>query len=140
MTTSKRTGAITAVGLLAASLALVACGNSGSSGKTGVSLILKTLSNPYFVSMENDAKKEAAKDDVSLTVAAGKSDGDTQTQISAIDNAISRGDKGILITINGNAVNTELEKAKKAGIYVIALDTAPTPPSVADITYATDNE
>jgi fructose transport system substrate-binding protein len=140
MTTSNRTGAIAAVGLLTASLVLVACGNSGSSGKTGVSLILKTLSNPYFVSMENDAKKEAAKDDVSLTVAAGKSDGDTQTQISAIDNAISRGDKGILITINGNAVNTELEKARKAGLYVIALDTAPTPPSVADITYATDNE
>ena len=140
MIRSHRTGPIAAAGLLAASLVLVACGNSGSSGKTGVSLILKTLSNPYFVSMENDAKKEAAKDDVSLTVAAGKSDGDTQTQISAIDNAISRGDKGILITINGNAVNTELEKAKKAGIYVIALDTAPTPPSVADITYATDNE
>jgi fructose transport system substrate-binding protein len=77
---------------------------------------------------------------VSLTVAAGKSDGDTQSQISAIDNAISRGDKGILITINGNAVNTELQKARKAGLYVIALDTAPTPASVVDITYATDNE
>jgi fructose transport system substrate-binding protein len=139
MNTPNRTGPFAAAGLLVAALVLVACG-SGSSGKTGVSLILKTLSNPYFVSMENDAKKEAAKDDVSLTVAAGKSDGDTQTQISAIDNAISRGDKGILITINGNAVNTELQKAKKAGIYVIALDTAPTPPSVADITYATDNE
>ena len=73
-------------------------------------------------------------------MAAGKQDGDTQTQISAIDNAISRGDKGILITTNGDAVNTELQKAKKAGLYVIALDTVPTPPSTVDITYATDNE
>ncbi len=117
-----------------------AAGGGGSGKKVGVSLILKTLSNPYFVSMEKDAKAEAAKDNVSLTVAAGAQDGDTQSQISAIDNAMSRGDKGILITTNGDAVNPELNKAKQAGIYVIALDTAPNPPSVADITYATDNE
>jgi len=103
-------------------------------------LILKTLTNPYFVTMENDAKAAAAKDNVTLTVAAGAKDGDTQTQISAIDNAISRGDKGILITTNGDAVNTALNQAKQAGLFVIALDTALNPPSVADITYATDNE
>ena len=105
----------------------------------GVSLILKTLSNPYFVSMEKDAQAAAAKDNVNLTVAAGKQDGDTQTQITAIDNAISRGDKGILITTNGDAINTALNQAKQAGLFVIALDTALTPPSVADITFATDN-
>jgi fructose transport system substrate-binding protein len=113
----------------------------GSTGKkVGVSLILKTLSNPYFVSMEKDAKAAAAKDNVTLTVAAGAKDGDTQTQISAIDNAISRGDKGILITTNGDAVNTALNQAKKAGLFIIALDTSTNPASVADITYATDNE
>jgi fructose transport system substrate-binding protein len=72
-------------------------------------------------------------------VAAGTKDGDTQTQITAIDNAISRGDKGILITTNGDAVNAALKQAEQAGLFVIALDTAPNPPSVADITYATDN-
>ncbi|MEY9840854.1 substrate-binding domain-containing protein [Streptacidiphilus sp. EB103A] len=115
--------------------------SSGGSGgsRVGVSLILKTLTNPYFVSMENDAKAAAAKDNVSLTVAAGTKDGDTQTQISAIDNAISRGDKGILITTNGDAVNAALNQAKQAGLFVIALDTSPNPPSTADITFATDN-
>jgi len=105
----------------------------------GVALILKTLSNPYFVTMKNDAEAAAAKDGVNLTVSAGSTDGDTQTQISAIDNAISAGDKGILITTNGNAVNAALNQAKTAGLFVIALDTAPTPPTVANITYATDN-
>ena len=114
-------------------------GTTSSGAKVGVSLILKTLTNPYFVTMEKDAEAAAAKDNVNLTVAAGKQDGDTQTQITAIDNAISRGDKGILITTNGNAVNAALNQAKKAGLFVIALDTAPNPPSVADITYATDN-
>ncbi|WP_042394409.1 substrate-binding domain-containing protein [Streptacidiphilus carbonis] len=112
---------------------------SGGGAKVGVALILKTLSNPYFVSMEKDAKTEAAKDNVSLTVAAGNTDGDTQTQISAIDTAISRGDKGILITTNGDAVNAALNQAKQAGLFVIALDTATNPATVADITYATDN-
>ena len=115
-------------------------GSASATGQTvGVSLILKTLTNPYFVTMKSDAEAAAAKDGVKLTVAAGSSDGDTQTQISAIDNAISEGDKGILITTNGNAVNAALNQAKKAGLFVIALDTAPSPPSVADITYATDN-
>ena len=115
-------------------------GSASAGGQTvGVSLILKTLTNPYFVTMKSDAEAAAAKDGVKLTVAAGSSDGDTQTQISAIDNAISEGDKGILITTNGNAVNAALAQAKKAGLFVIALDTAPSPPSVADITYATDN-
>jgi fructose transport system substrate-binding protein len=132
--------------LCAATAGLAACSSSsgtasasGSGSPVGVSLILKTLTNPYFVSMENDAKTAAAKDGVKLTVAAGTKDGDTQTQISAIDNAISRGDKGILITTNGDAVNAALKQAKQAGLFVIALDTAPNPPSVADITYATDN-
>jgi fructose transport system substrate-binding protein len=139
---------VAAVALLGGSLALAACGSSdsgsGSAGgggdKVGVSLILKTLTNPYFVSMKNDAQKAADAQGVNLSVAAGKQDGDTQTQISAIDTAISRGDKGILITTNGDAVNSELQKARKAGIYVIALDTVPTPASTVDITYATDNE
>jgi fructose transport system substrate-binding protein len=137
-----RTAAIGLTVCLTAALAACGSGGSGSgdSGKSvGVSLILKTLSNPYFVSMEKDAKAAAAKDDVKLTVAAGNTDGDTQTQITAIDNAISRGDAGILITTNGDAVNTALNRAKQAGLFVIALDTAPNPPSVADITYATDN-
>jgi fructose transport system substrate-binding protein len=130
-------------------LALTACSSSsstggsnsgGGGGQIGVSLILKTLTNPYFVSMQKDAQTEAAKDGVKLTVTAGKQDGDTQTQISAIENAVSRGDKGILITTNGDAVNSALNQAKQAGLYVIALDTSPNPASIADITYATDNE
>lgn len=135
---------------VAAAVTLAACGSSASSGgassggssggAVGVSLILKTLTNPYFVAMESDAKTAATKDGVTLTVAAGNKDGDTQTQIAAVDNAIARGDKGILITTNGDAVNAALNQARQAGLFVIALDTAPNPASTADVTYATDNE
>ncbi|HVN11451.1 MAG TPA: substrate-binding domain-containing protein [Kineosporiaceae bacterium] len=145
-----RRNVIATVALLGGSLALAACGSSssggssasgsGGGGQVGVALILKTLTNPYFVSMQKDAQKAADQAGVKLTVAAGKQDGDAQSQIEAIDNAISRGDKGILITTNGNSINSALQRAKQAGIYVIALDTVLTPASTADITYATDNE
>ena len=119
---------------------LVSCSSSGASGEVGVSLILKTLTNPYFVSMKQAAQAQAAKDHVRLSVAAGTADGDTQSQINAIDTAIARGDKGILITSNGDAVNAALRQAKDNGLFVIALDTPLNPASTADITYATDNE
>src|SRR5438552_114075 len=140
----------------AAAITLAACGGgnaakgTGSNTSTGgstakangpvqVALILKDFTNPYFISMENSAKADAAKLGVKLTVSAGSQDGDTTTQISAIDNAISAGDAGIIITPNGNAVNPALDQAKARHLLVIALDTVPTPPSTADLTYATDN-
>ena len=89
--------------------------------------------------MQKDAEKAAKAANVKLTVAAGKQDGDTQSQIGAVQNAIARGDKGILITTNGDAVNAALNQAKQKGIFVIALDTALNPANTADITFATDN-
>lgn len=124
-------------GLLAAGLA--GCSGAGSGGKVGVALIVKTTSNPYFVAMETAAKAAAAKDGVDLTLAAGQTDGDVPTQVAAIEAAIARGDKGILITPNGPGVNSAIAKARKAGLLVIALDTVPTPPSSVDITFATNN-
>ena len=133
----------------AASLVLSACGgddDTGTSGSTaaageeiGVSLITKTSNNPFFVAMQEGAEETAKTEGVKLTFAAGKSDGDEATQVTAIENAISQGQKGILITPNGPGVNTAIERARDAGLYVIALDTPPDPADVVDITFATDN-
>ena len=136
-------GAVT----VGAALAVSACGGgssssaggSGGGGKVGVSLITKNSTNPFFVAMQNGAKAEAAKDGVDITIAAGKADGDEQTQVQAIENAIAKGQKGILITPNGPGVNSAIKKARDAGLYVIALDTPPDPANTVDITFATDN-
>jgi fructose transport system substrate-binding protein len=126
-------------------LALTACSGSdnapaaGSDDKIGVSLITKDSSNPFFVAMQKGAKEEAAKNNVDLTVASGKADGDEQGQVQAIENAIAQGQKGILITPNGPGVNSAIKKARDAGLYVIALDTPPDPADTVDITFATDN-
>ncbi len=138
-------GVVAVAGITA--LGLSGCSSSGTGGgasggaddKIGVSLIVKTNSNPFFIAMEDGAKAAAEKDGVSLTVAAGKEDGDEDTQIQAIEAAISKGDKGILITPNGPAVLDAIAKARDAGLYVIALDTVPDPADAVDITFATDN-
>jgi fructose transport system substrate-binding protein len=110
-----------------------------SGDKVGVTLILKTLSNPFFVSMQKDAQANADKLGVNLTVAAGKDDGDVATQIAAIEAAVAKGDKGILITPSANDVVPALDAARAAGLLVIALDTPPDPATAVDITFATDN-
>ena len=121
-------------------LGLSACGDAeaGDNG-VGVSLIVKTTTNPFFVAMQDGAEAAAAEHGVELTMAAGKADGDEETQIQAIENAIARGDAGILVTPNGPSVVDALKKARDAGLYVIALDTPPDPADAVDITFATDN-
>jgi len=132
----------------AAALAFTGCASgasgSGASGDAGddtvgVSLIVKTTTNPFFVAMQDGAEAAAEKLGVELTLAAGKEDGDEDTQIQAIENAISKGDAGILITPNGPGVEDALVKARDAGLFVIALDTPPSDPESVDITFATDN-
>ncbi|MGB3829425.1 MAG: substrate-binding domain-containing protein [Ornithinimicrobium sp.] len=147
MTTSKtfRPTALVGMGAVLA-LSLAACGDDGGGGAAegedetiGVSLITKNSTNPFFVAMQEGAKKEAEANSIDLTLAAGKEDGDETTQIQAIEEAVVRGDAGILITPNGPGVNPAITKARDAGLYVIALDTPPDPPDIVDITFATDN-
>ena len=139
----------------AASLALAACGGGnggnaapgagasggggGGGGSVAVTLITKDNNNPFFVAMQKGAKDEGAKDGVTITWPPEAKDGDEDGQVKAIEAAMARGDKGILITPNGPGVNSAIEKAKDAGLFVIALDTPPDPPDTVDITIATDN-
>jgi len=122
------TGAVAAV-------ALSACGggaaSSGGGDKPIVGLITKTDTNPFFVKM---------KEGVTLQSFAGKQDGDNEAQVQAIETLISAGAKGFLITpSDSKAIVPALDKARQAGLLVIALDTPTDPASAADATFATDN-
>ena len=139
---------LASVGIVGLALAAAACsdddsgsGSSGSGGdeKIGVALITKDSSNPFFVAMQKGAKADAVNENVDITIASGKQEGDDQGQITAIEDAIARGDKGILITPMSTGVNAAIKKARDAGLYVIALDTPPDPADTVDITFATDN-
>jgi fructose transport system substrate-binding protein len=136
-----RGGRLLAAGC-AVTLALgsAACGGSGSGSKPIVGLITKTDTNPFFVKMKQGAQDAAAKQGVELQSFAGKVDGDNESQVQAIENLISSGAKGFLITpSDSKAIVPSIDKAHQSGMLVIALDTPTDPASAADATFATDN-
>jgi fructose transport system substrate-binding protein len=107
-----------------------------AAGEPVIGLITKTETNPFFVKMKEGAQAEAAKLGAKLMTAAGKKDGDTGAQITAIENMVTAGAKTILITSSGDAIIPAVKKAQAKGVQVIALDS---PFDGADALFATDN-
>ena len=101
-----------------------------------IGLITKTETNPFFVKMKEGAQAEAKKLGAKLMTASGKKDGDTASQITAIENMVTAGAKTILITSSGDAIGPAVKKAQAKGVQVIALDS---PFDGADALFATDN-
>jgi fructose transport system substrate-binding protein len=113
---------------------------SAKKAQVVVGLITKTDTNPFFVKMKQGAQKAAAKYDAKLLTAAGKFDGDNASQVTAIENMMTAGAKGILITPSDTkAIVPAIKKARAAGVVVIALDTATDPASAVDALFATNN-
>jgi fructose transport system substrate-binding protein len=117
----------------------VGWGSARPAATIKVGLITKTDTNPFFVKMKDGAQKQAKAAGAQLLTAAGKIDGDAATQITAIENMVSAGVKGILITPSNDSVVPAIKKARAKGVLVIALDTPPNPASAVDALFATDN-
>jgi fructose transport system substrate-binding protein len=119
--------------------------SGSSSGSAGggdvlVGLVTKTDTNPFFVKMKEGAQAAAKTSGAKVQSFAGKQDGDNQSQVDAIENLIGAGAKGILLTPNDSkGIVPSVDKARKAGLVVIALDTQLEPADAADATFATDN-
>ncbi|TDC88511.1 sugar ABC transporter substrate-binding protein [Nonomuraea deserti] len=130
-------------GLLVTALLVTGCGGSGGGSDSAalkVGLITKTETNPFFVKMKEGAQKAAQASGMELMSAAGKFDGDNAAQITAIENMVAAGVKGILITPSDTkAIVPAIKKARDAGVLVIALDTPTEPQEATDALFATDN-
>ncbi|MEV4016537.1 sugar ABC transporter substrate-binding protein [Nonomuraea angiospora] len=133
-------------GLLVTALLVTGCGGGGGGGGQSASatpkvgLITKTETNPFFVKMKEGAQKSAQANGMELMTAAGKFDGDNASQITAIENMVAAGVKGILITPSDTkAIVPAVKKARDAGVLVIALDTPTDPQDATDALFATDN-
>ncbi len=151
---SRMSGRLLAVGTAAVlSIGVAACGGddekSGGSGdgaakkdeEVTVGLITKTEANPFFVKMKEGAQAKAKELNVKLLTAAGKSDTDNQSQVTALENMTTQGAKGILLVpADTKAVVPAIKKARDAGVVVIALDTPTDPEEAVDALFATDNK
>jgi len=114
----------------------LAVGTAFAADAPVIGLITKTETNPFFVKMKEGAKAEAEKAGAKLMSAAGKIDGDTAGQITALENMASAGAKTIMITSAGDAIIPTVKKIQAKGVQVIALDS---PFDGADALFATDN-
>jgi fructose transport system substrate-binding protein len=131
------------LGLLAGAATLglaLGAGAASAQDEISIGLVTKTDSNPFFAKMREGAQAKADELGVKLQAFAGKFDGDNDTQVTAIENLISSGVKGILLAASDTkAIGPVVQQARDAGILVIALDTPLDPASAADATFATDN-
>ncbi|WP_202334485.1 sugar ABC transporter substrate-binding protein [Mesorhizobium sp. L-8-3] len=119
---------------------MLAIASQASAADVGACLITKTDTNPFFVKMKEGATAKASELGVNLKSYAGKIDGDSESQVAAIETCIADGAKGILITASDTkGIVPAVQKARDAGILVIALDTPLEPADAADATFATDN-
>lgn len=121
-----------------AGAALVAFASVAQAG-TAACLITKNNTNPFFVKMKEGAVAEAKTAGIDLKAYAGVKDEDATPQITAIENCVAAGAKGILITPSNDSVGPALKKAREKGVLVISLDTPLGDKDAQDITFATDN-
>ncbi|MBC7479897.1 MAG: substrate-binding domain-containing protein [Pseudorhodobacter sp.] len=120
----------------AAAIAMIA----GSASAADLAcLITKNDTNPFFVKMKEGAEAAAKTAGLDFQAYAGVKDGDAAPQITAIENCVAAGAKGILITPSNDDVGPALKDARAAGILVISLDTPLGDKDAQDITFATDN-
>jgi len=134
---SKISGLFTSIAAAALSLALV--GGQANAGEI-VGLVTKTNTNPFFVKMKEGFEAKAKELGLTPQAYAGKFDGDNDGEVSAIEQLIAAGAKGILLVpSDSTAIVPTVEKARKAGVLVITLDTPLDPVTAADANFATDN-
>jgi fructose transport system substrate-binding protein len=119
----------------AAAVALIA-GSASAADLT--CLITKNNTNPFFVKMKEGAEAKAKELGMDFQAFAGEKDGDAAPQITAVENCVAAGAKGILITPSNDSVGPALKDARAAGILVIALDTPLADVDAQDMTVATD--
>src|SRR5579872_7499103 len=122
-----------------AALSLALAGGTAHAGDI-VGLITKTNTNPFFVKMRQGFEAKAKELGLTPQAYAGKFDGDNQGEVRAIEQLIAAGAKGILLVpSDSTAIVPTVEKARKAGVLVITLDTPLDPVTAADANFATDN-
>ncbi len=123
-----------------AAACMIAFAAPAAAADVSACLITKTDTNPFFVKMREGAEAKAKELGIGLKSYAGKVDGDNETQVAAIETCIADGAKGILLTASStSAIVPSVQKAREAGLLVIALDTPLEPIESADMTFATDN-
>lgn len=88
-----------------------------------IAIILKTLANPFWVSMKDGIEAEAQALGIKVDVYAAQSEDDLQGQLNLFETAISKKYKAIGIApLSPVNLNTAIASANEKGIYVANID------------------
>jgi len=109
------------VGFLAISLTACGGGSSSSSDKETVGFSISTLSNPFFVTMRDEAQKKA--DELGINLQILDSQDTPATQITNIETMVSQGVKVIIVNpTDSDAIAPTVQKAIDSGVKIITVD------------------
>ncbi|OOS01814.1 allose ABC transporter [Canicola haemoglobinophilus] len=99
----------------------LACSISVSAADYAV--ILKTLSNPFWVEMKSGVEKEAEKLGVTVDIFASPSEGDYQAQLQLFEDLINKNYQGIAFApLSPANLVMPAAKAYRKGIFLVNLD------------------
>lgn len=116
-------------------------GNTKSDGTvagTKVDVIVKATQSEFWQSMLAGAKQAGIDLGLQLRLSGPTAETDIDAQVSLVEDSITRGVKAIVLAANSStALNSVVDKARKAGIKVIIVDNAVT--TASDGFIGTDN-
>jgi len=90
--------------------------------KKKIALVMKTLTNPFFVEMEKGARKAETEFNIELIVKTGTKETSIDEQISIVEELIQKGIDAIVIAPGGSDLIPVLKKAQDAGITIVNID------------------
>lgn len=93
------------------------------SGKAEYAVILKNLSNDFWVTMKEGIEAQAAELGVSVDIFAAQSEEDTAGQLTILENCLTKGYKAIGVApLSPTNLINGIVQANEKGIYVMNID------------------
>lgn len=128
MNFKKVTTMLIAMTTLVSTVSLMGCSKATTKDATTTTppkyaMVLKTLSNPFWVTMKEGIEAEAKAKGVTVDILSVTSESDTQGQLQLFENLLSKGYQGIGFAPLSpvNLVSAAAEAYKK-GIYLVNID------------------
>jgi ribose transport system substrate-binding protein len=113
-------------------------GKGGTTAGKRIDVIIKASDSSFWQTMLAGAKQASGDYGLSVSLFGPTSETDVAQQVQLVENSISRGVSGVVLASNSSsALNNVIERARKAGIKVIAVDTQVT--TTVDGFIGTDN-
>jgi ribose transport system substrate-binding protein len=105
-----------------------------------VALVMKTMSNPFFIAMEKGARRAADELGVDLDVQTPPEETDIDKQIAIVEDMIAKKVDVICIAPAGSKeIAPVLKQAKDAGLFVINLDNRVDPQAAEQVGLVLDS-